>query len=127
MTFDIAVLELEEIITGDRFKRVILSLPPLDNTPVRAVGYGALNNDGKSARRIMTVNVVYRRFDWCRKNEESEGGLSKACQICAIFVGYPEGNTQTCYGDSGRPLYKIRNAMRLQPIGVTSFFEHWLC
>lgn len=121
MRYDVAVFELESDIPNSRYKKVTISKPPRDNTKVKAVGYGALNEDGEQARRCMMVNVVYRKFNWCLRNEESDGAYSKSQQICAVSIDFPEGKTDTCYGDSGGPLYKIRRDNKLFQIGITSF------
>ncbi len=121
MRYDVAILELEDEIPNSSYKRVRLSGPPRDNTEVKAVGYGALNEDRKQARRCMMVNVVYRKFNWCYDNEMYDGTYSRDRQVCAVSTNFPEGETDTCYGDSGGPLYKIRRDNRLLQIGITSF------
>ena len=119
---DIALLELEKEIPNKTYTKVELVAPPSDNVRVKAVGYGAINDAGTSARRCRMVDVVYRDFDWCIKNEPYPGDdFSPLHQLCAVSVGWPSGNTDTCYGDSGGPLYQIGTGDDLHQVGITSF------
>lgn len=119
--YDIAVLELEKEIPDHRYKKVRFSAVPKDKTRVKAVGYGAINEDRTEARRCRMVDVVYRKFSFCQANEPTDNKYSQARLICAVSLGFPEGKTDTCYGDSGGPLYKIRSDDKLFQIGITSF------
>jgi len=68
------------------------------------------------------VDIVYRNFDWCIENESYPGSdISSASQICAVSLRWPSGNTDTCYGDSGGPLYKKDTGDKLQQFAITSF------
>ncbi len=120
--YDIALLELEKEIRPTKFTKVEFTTPPADKVKIKAVGYGALNDAGVSARRCRMVDVVYRSFDWCFEKEPYPSEYySPNHQICAVSTGWPSGNTDTCYGDSGGPLYKKGTENKLYQIGITSF------
>ncbi len=120
--YDIALLELEEEIPSGTHTIVELVDPPADDTQVKAVGYGAINDAGVTARRCRMADVVYRNFDWCIENEPFAGSdFSSSHQLCAVSLGWPSGNTDTCYGDSGGPLYKKHTGNKLHQFGITSF------
>lgn len=94
MRFDIAILELDEYIPWEYYSKVEIVDVPGDETTVKAVGYGDLNENGWEAKTCMMVDVVYRNFDWCYDNEQYEGDYSRSNQICAVSLGWPAGRTE---------------------------------
>ena len=119
--FDIAVVELEENIPSERYKKVKLVKPPADDTVVKVVGYGDLSEDGESAETIMMADLRYKSFDFCfDKFADGDTSYKEQYQFCAVSATYPEDSTDSCYGDSGGPIYLISNGGKLRQIGITS-------
>lgn len=120
--FDIALMELNAEIPFTRYKNVILSKPPLDNTTVTAVGYGYLSQQLNSPDFVMMTDVVFRRFDWCKSNELQDPlSPSGERMLCAVSKDWPVGATDTCYGDSGGPLFLKGTGDRLYQFAITSY------
>lgn len=121
--YDVAVVELEKEIPSRKYSKLYFSKEPKDSTEVTAVGYGKLGEDGPSAKRLMQASVIYRSYNWCYRNEYAtpiKKFLNKRLQLCAVSVDYPEGKTDTCYGDSGGPLF-ISKKKKLYQFAITSF------
>ncbi len=119
--FDIAVIELEDSIPWERYKKVKLINPPADNTVVKVVGYGDLSEDGETAETIMMADLRYRNFDFCWENfADGDTSYMSSHQFCAVSVTYPEDSTDSCYGDSGGPIYLVRKGNQPLQIGITS-------
>lgn len=55
---------------------------------------------------LMMTDVVYRDFAWCESNElVSPDYPSGERMLCAVSKDWPVATTDTCYGDSGGPLF----------------------
>lgn len=131
--YDIAVLVLARRLPHERgagLQAVKLGDVRARSTPRRviAAGFGAAGELKKEVGVLNTGVVVARSFQWCIKHEKMKSKrseLSKRTQFCATSVRYPKGITDTCYGDSGGPLFEIDEdageAEVLTQIGVTSF------
>lgn len=126
--FDIAVMELEEDIPTQFYMQVLLSKPPSDNTVVTAVGYGVLSEQLEEPDFVMMTDVVYREFPWCISNEKianspwHDGTYPlEERMLCAVSKDWPDGKTDTCYGDSGGPLFLKGTGNKLYQFAITSF------
>lgn len=90
---------------------------------VSAGGFGRLGEGAGAARWLMRTELQVKAFEVCREVERFDWRrfLADEGMICAVSVGWPHrGETDTCYGDSGGPLYVVREG-RLIQLGVTSF------
>jgi len=94
MTYDIAVLELEEEIPLEYYNKVEIVDVPEDMTKVKAVGYGALDDWGERAKYCMMADVTYRDFDWCYEYAWYQDGLSSTSQLCAVGLNWPTPTTE---------------------------------
>lgn len=90
---------------------------------MRAVGYGVKGEDKGLPARAQMADVVVRDLARCAK-AEGEGiarFLKPKRTVCAVSKGFPHrGVTDTCYGDSGGPLFE-RLAGRSRQFAITSF------
>ena len=123
--FDIAMVELEKPLAPGSFTPVRIVSPPRNTTRVKALGYGATGEYRPTSRVLQEAPVVVRPFDWCMKHEqhmEKNHVVAEKQHFCATSIRYPQGRTDTCYGDSGGPLFYVySNSNKLHQLGVTSF------
>jgi secreted trypsin-like serine protease len=94
---------------------------PSDGDPLRAIGHG-LVFDGETpgySYYLNEVNVSVISFEDCNDSNSYPGEIDDASMICA---GDSNGGKDTCYGDSGGPLFIAGSsaATDLQ-IGLTVF------
>lgn len=113
---DIAVVQLARKWHGNT---VTLADNTLERTGTTSVaGYGQ-GGDGRLMRAAKTV----RGFTECVEHEQPawRRWLSEQAMLCATGVGWPlQAATDTCYGDSGGPLYVTNNGSIVQ-LGITSW------
>ena len=74
-----------------------------------AIGFGAVGTDGPDPDDLLEVVIRARNFDEC--NEIFDGDLIEELRLCAAD---PEGEKDTCYGDSGGPEDGVQ-------VGLSSF------
>lgn len=126
---DIALVFLDRPIARERFSKVKLARiydeAPKPGTMVSAAGYGTLDSLGTPSNQLMKTNLMLKGFKTCANREPIlfRRHLTDTTQICAVSEHWPKkGVTDTCFGDSGGPLFiydKKRNA--IVQFGITSF------
>lgn len=130
--YDIALLELEVTIPSSRYTKVSLVAPPSgDEVTVKAVGYGYTDVNGgpyeTDPLRLMMTDMKYREYDWCKAEDNLMYSPVEGQMLCATSMSWPTGDTGVCYGDSGGPLFKIRNDDKLQQFGLLSYGNSYIC
>lgn len=126
---DIALVFLNRPIPEALYSPVRLARGPLD-TPldgmsVSSAGYGVRSENGLGAQVLMKTSLLLKPFALCADTEHPyfRQFLRNWAQVCAVSVGWPHvGQTDTCYGDSGGPLFHIDKATNtIVQFGITSF------
>ncbi|KAI0558784.1 chymotrypsin-like elastase family member 2A [Gracilaria domingensis] len=121
---DVALLELNDSIATEAYHPVTIGNAPRDGTAVTAVGYGSVDESGTPAVSAMQTRVIVQAFDICydRETRSIREVLDEKAQVCATSMGFPrKGVTDTCYGDSGGPLFYENKNNTLTQFGSTSF------
>jgi trypsin len=83
-------------------------------------GWGVTDEDAEdSPDTLQTAQVPVTTDEYCADAYSSDDGwdFDPETMVCA---GYPEGGTDTCYGDSGGPLFADSSGVR-RVVGVTSW------
>ena len=117
---DVAVWELErpihlrryaELAEGDEAERWIRQ-----RRSVRAIGYGTIDPfTGETSDTLLEVDVPLVPLAECQANYQGTDLPITANMVCA---GLPEGGRDSCWGDSGGPLFK--SGREPQIVGVVS-------
>lgn len=84
-------------------------------------GWGVTEEDAEEGPdTLQTAQVPITTDEYCADAYSSEDGwdFDPETMVCA---GYPEGGIDTCYGDSGGPLFADAAAGVRRVVGVTSF------
>lgn len=121
--FDIAVIKLRQAIPEASYYPIEIAAPPPPDSVVKAVGYGVTGGTSAFAPVVQVANVIVKPVRDCARKERPAIAkfLRKSKTVCAVSMGYPdEGRTDTCYGDSGGPLFYRKNG-RLVQFATTSF------
>lgn len=126
---DIAMARLKRRIP--KFKYVPMKLAssakqiPSKGAVINAAGYGAVNSDGDKAPQLMRTQLVLKPYHVCKSIEKEymRPYLQWVSMLCAVSVGFPKiGQTDTCSGDSGGPLYNFNQEMnQIVQFAITSF------
>jgi secreted trypsin-like serine protease len=95
---------------------ISLGSRPTAGTQVRAIGWGAISESGPGSDVLLEVDVTLQPNNVCSR---AYPGLFNRTMLCA---GEEEGGKDTCYGDSGGPLFYQRDG-RYYYIGNTSWGE----
>ncbi|CAF3754548.1 unnamed protein product [Rotaria sp. Silwood1] len=87
---------------------------PSVNTTVVAIGWGTMSESGSSPTSLQQVSlkIIDRQASTC-----SNLIHDWQVQLCA---GVPNGNKDTCYGDSGGPLMMFTSNKQWVLVGITS-------
>ncbi|MBT4520680.1 MAG: trypsin-like serine protease [Halieaceae bacterium] len=118
---DIALLELESAIPGD-IPRValatvqIMSGPAAPNQPVTVSGWGALAENGGDPTVLHEVVLPVVSNSTCNAPQSYSGEITSR-QICA---GLRDGGKDSCFGDSGGPLW-LSSAGLDYIVGIVSY------
>lgn len=132
---DIALVFLDRSIARTQFHRVVISrrrrLDPVPKAVVLAAGYGVVDNQLTPSRRLQEAPLDIMPFGFCRDSTPSglRGFLDDRRQICAVSSNSATGGpTDTCFGDSGGPLFipKPSNQRSFQ-FAITSFATTFGC
>ncbi|CAH2102201.1 unnamed protein product [Euphydryas editha] len=94
----------------------IASYNPIDNSPVWAVGWGALYYQGPPVDQLRHVQKWTINQDICRNRYAENGDIITDNMICSGYLDV--GGRDACQGDSGGPLLQ-NNVI----VGLTSFGE----
>ncbi len=124
--YNVAVLELDANIPIKKYQVVSLVRQPRDRTRVRAVGYGKIDDAKVESERLRMVDMVYRKFSWCNRKQQNavSVSLNSARNLCAVSLDWPAGLTGVCDGDTGGPLYKIKDGSSLEQFAIYSFSSY---
>jgi secreted trypsin-like serine protease len=112
--FDVAVLNLESAVP---YEPANIAPDSLDDpkTTAKVAGYGSVDPDGSVYKdRMQEANVTIRNDDFAKSHWESR--YVKSIMISALG----ENGEDTCYGDSGGPLFKMVDG-EAEVLGATSF------
>ncbi|CAN8065595.1 unnamed protein product [Agarophyton chilense] len=121
---DVALLKLQDPIATEDYYPVKIGTAPENGSVVTAVGYGSVDEAGTPALKAMQTRVVTQAFDSCFEREtwSIQEVLDEEVQICATSIGFPRrGVTDTCYGDSGGPLFYENKNKTIVQFASTSF------
>jgi trypsin len=82
-------------------------------------GWGVTEEDGDLPDTLQKAQVPITTDEYCESAYSDEDGwdFDPETMVCA---GYPEGGVDTCYGDSGGPLFADTSGVR-RVVGVTSW------
>lgn len=126
---DIALVYLDRPIPKAKLSMVKLGRShksmPLVGTTVTTAGYGQLSEKGPKASHLMKASLIVKPFLACARREHPyfRQFLSAPIQVCAVSPGWPHiARTDTCYGDSGGPLFfNEKSSGRILQFALTSF------
>lgn len=98
---------------------------PAPRTKVYAAGYGIDGSDSFPSR-LQEVPLRYQRYRICAKRESrrARSFFVRDALVCATDRGFPsKGESDTCLGDSGGPLFDKHGKGRrtIVVFGITSF------
>ncbi|KAH8372581.1 hypothetical protein KR009_000130 [Drosophila setifemur] len=117
---DIAILELErDAVFNEYVAPACLPTASGDeNLLLTAAGWGATSEGGRSSSHLLKVTL--ERFGEIQCQQRLEHKIDIRTQLCA---GSRNGNADTCYGDSGGPVFRQhpRYSCLKQVIGITSY------
>jgi secreted trypsin-like serine protease len=103
-TYDVAVVVLAKPITAVAPRRIGTSCTYQqfrDSTMVRIVGFGATNIDGTATSTKLREAMTAVTDPMC----SAESGCNKEVAPGGEFVAGGTGNADSCFGDSGGPVY----------------------
>ncbi len=103
-TYDVAVVVLAKPITGVTPRRIATSCTYQqfrDTTMVRIVGFGATSMDGKATNTRLREAMTQVTDPMC----SAESGCNKKVAPGGEFVAGGTGTADSCFGDSGGPVY----------------------
>lgn len=115
---DLALIELEQSSTAQ-----VISIPsrnhpaPDDGEIATVIGWGQVSETGPYSDKLRETSLPVVDHSTC--NRAYNGGIDRDSMVCA---GTASGNKDSCYGDSGGPLFVKRNNEYVQA-GVVSFGE----
>lgn len=121
--FDIAVIRLARPIPSRWSHPVTIVPPPQSLTLVHALGYGRTAELSPIPTRVQSAKVRVRDVDACARQERSRIAtfLERDTMVCAVAKGWPNvADTDTCYGDSGGPLF-LQGRPSGRQFAITSF------
>jgi MYXO-CTERM domain-containing protein len=107
-TFDVSVVVLAKPITSVAPRRIGTSCTYhefRDTTMVRIVGFGATNADGTATNTKLREAMTQVTDPMC----SAESGCNKQVAPGGEFVAGGTGNADSCFGDSGGPVYLETN------------------
>ncbi len=115
---DIALLQLAEDSSAP-----VITLPsqnnlaPNDGEMATVTGWGQVSENGPYSDDLRETTMAVVAHDTCNRAYDNE--LNREAMVCA---GSPSGDRDSCYGDSGGPLFVKRNSEYVQA-GIVSFGE----
>ena len=120
---DLSILELSEPATLEPTQVAAGSERSIwdPGTLATIAGWGVTEEDAEEGPdTLQTAQVPITTDDYCADAYSADEGwdFDPETMVCA---GYPEGGIDTCYGDSGGPLFADAAAGVRRVVGVTSF------
>ena len=115
---DLALVELKSPIQAP-----VISLPsrnnpaPNDGEIATVIGWGQISETGPYSDKLLETSLPIVDHNTCNRAYNNE--IDQDSMVCA---GTPSGDKDSCYGDSGGPLFVKRNDEYVQA-GVVSFGE----
>ncbi len=115
---DLALLQLSGSSSAP-----VISLPsrnnpaPNDGELATVTGWGQISETGPASTQLRETTMPVVDHNTC--NQAYDDDIDQDSMVCA---GSPSGDRDSCYGDSGGPLFVQRNAEFVQA-GVVSFGE----
>lgn len=89
---------------------------PSNNQDLKVIGFGRLEDGGRSADDLQEVTVQYITTNECNDSDSYDGDVDKT-MMCA---GVDGGGKDSCQGDSGGPLFMETNGKFTQ-VGIVSW------
>jgi secreted trypsin-like serine protease len=118
--YDLALLELSEPATGFATIPLVSSASQIpDGAVVRAIGWGALMENGSYPDELRQVDVPIVNMQTAVQRYTSSG-FSLANTATMLAAGNLSGGQDTCQGDSGGPLVRSINGQWVL-VGATSW------
>ena len=119
---DLSILELAEPATLEPTQVAAGSERSIwdPGTLATIAGWGVTEEDAEEGPdTLQTAQVPITTDEYCESAYSDEDGwdFDSETMVCA---GYPEGGIDTCYGDSGGPLFADASGVR-RVVGVTSW------
>lgn len=111
--FDVAILELSEIIDVSIYEPVQLAWEPMGTGMAKVIGWGTVD-DGTLSTQLLEGSVPIVSHENCAQSYPNS--LHLGSMLCA---GYAEGGVDACQGDSGGALLDSN----LSQIGIVSWGE----
>jgi len=112
-------LALVKLVRPSAAKTILL---PTRENPIGAfgetmtvLGWGQVSENGPATNELMQASLSVVGHNWC--NRAYGGAIIKDAMLCA---GTNDGSMDSCYGDSGGPLFVQRGQSTVQA-GVVSF------
>jgi secreted trypsin-like serine protease len=90
------------------------------DTLLLAIGWGRTGWSAPSSRsKLLEVGIPIYSIEACKKKYDADGFI-KIYPNEHLCAGTPEGNKETCMGDSGGPLFSMKNGKQILT-GIVSF------
>ncbi|KAI0558698.1 Trypsin [Gracilaria domingensis] len=119
---DVQLIKLKSAVPSDTKFFYVNSEPshPSTSSFARVCGYGdTLGTAAPNSGVLREVDVPVQDSSSCQDQYEDVQVLIKgSAHICA---GYNEGGCDSCYGDSGGPLFTVGKDLILVQVGIVSF------
>eukprot|EP00546_Thalassionema_frauenfeldii_P019163 CAMPEP_0178898210 /NCGR_PEP_ID=MMETSP0786-20121207/2200_1 /TAXON_ID=186022 /ORGANISM="Thalassionema frauenfeldii, Strain CCMP 1798" /LENGTH=535 /DNA_ID=CAMNT_0020568895 /DNA_START=125 /DNA_END=1732 /DNA_ORIENTATION=+ len=117
---DFLLMKLSDAVLDSGITPISLNMNtgiPVNNDPLKVIGFGRLSSGGSSPSTLQEVVVEYVPTDECNEEDSYDGDIFPESMLCAAVDG---GGKDSCQGDSGGPLF-IENSSGFTQVGVVSW------
>jgi secreted trypsin-like serine protease len=111
---DIMLLKLSKPSVAPLQRLHGVAKTPYVNSTVTIIGYGQVSESGPYSLQLVEANVTVLNFEYCARYWDIFN-LTAPKTICA---GELSGGKDSCYGDSGGPLFGFNG---ISQVGIVSF------
>lgn len=126
---DIALLKLSTPVNQARY--IALANTSIDTqlpfgTPVTVAGWGRTSNLGVTSNHLLETSIPLRSWPQCYDDYYKEGIELDENMLCA-GSHVPSNPKDSCYGDSGGPLFWRDSSGNFQQLGLVAFGSRQGC